>query len=321
MGHMRRNLSGARAGRHVMRAARALGILVAAAAAALASALSASASATAGSPATPGAPATAGPSAALASPAGAPVSGPTGWTCTYTSPEYMIHSGGATLSGQPGGVKFTVTSIPAGRWSDPYITVGYDVSINSALCNSRVLPGSDGKYGKSYVVPVRLGRTGHIVASVHDVTSADFYGDTGFDIWFEPSPAIDTYSQMANQGAAATEIMIWLSHPGLPPRSSALRYYPVTIDGRRWKVTVQLASSGHGKTAAHPHGWNRVNFIAPQVSEGNVRIRNLLLNSFFSYAITRHWLRFNDYLMAIDQGAELARGRMGVAGYALAGVR
>ena len=63
----------------------------------------------------------------------------------------MIHSGGATLFGQPGGVKFTVTSAPAGRWSDPYITVGYDVSLNSALCNSRVLPGTDGKYGKSYV--------------------------------------------------------------------------------------------------------------------------------------------------------------------------
>ncbi len=233
----------------------------------------------------------------------------------------MIHSGGATLSGQPGGVKFTVTSAPAGRWSDPYITVGYDVSLNSALCNSRVLPGTDGKYGKSYAVPVRLGQTGRILASVHDVTSADFRGDTGFDIWFEPSPAINTYNQMANQGAAATEIMIWLSHPGLPPRSSAPRYYPVTIDGHRWKVTAELARDGHGRTAAHPNGWNRVNFIAPQVSEGTVSIKNLLLNPFFSYAITRHWLRADDYLMAIDQGAEFTRGTMKVAGYALTGVQ
>jgi len=343
---MRQNLPAAWAGDRVMRAARTLGILTAAAAAALASALGASGPATAASlpataaslPATGRAPATgplatasgpaaAGPSApdglsaVLASPEGDPVSGPSGWTCSYTNPEYMIHSGGATLSVQPGRVKFTVTSAPAGRWSDPYITVGYDVSVNSALCNSRVLPGTDGKYGKSYAVPVQLGHTGHIVASVRDVTSADFRGDTGFDIWFEPSPAINTYNQMANQGAAATEIMIWLSHPGLPPGSSALRYYPVSIAGHRWRVTVQLARDGHGKTPAHPNGWNRVNFIAPQVSEGTVSISNLVLNSFFSYAGARGWLRRGDYLMAIDQGGEFTRGTMKVAGYALTGVQ
>lgn len=297
------------AGGRVVRAARALGILAAATTAALASALSAGASTSSGV------------SAVFASPAGAPVSGPRGWTCSYTNPEYMIHSGGTTLIGQPGRVKFAVTSAPPGQWSDPYITAGYDAGLNSELCNSRVLPGSGGKHGWSYVLPVRLGRTGRIVAAVHDVTSAGFCGDTGFDIWFEPSPAITTYRQMANQGAAATEIMIWLSHPGLPPRSSALRYYPVIIDGRHWSVTVQLASQGHGETAAHPNGWNRVNFIAPKVSEGTVYVPNLFLNPFFSYAIARHWLRSTDYLMAIDQGGELTHGTMRVAGYALSGVR
>jgi hypothetical protein len=304
-----------------MRTARALGILAAAAAAALASALSANASTTAGPPASAAPPASAGLSAAMASPAGAPVSGLSGWTCSYTNPEYMIHSGGATLSVHPGKVAFTVTSTRAGRWSDPYITVGYNVSLNSELCNSRVLPGSGGKHGQSYVLPARLGRTGRIMATVRDVTSADFRGDTGFDIWFEPSPAITTYNQMANQGAASTEIMIWLSHPGLAPASSNLRYYPVTIDGRRWRVTVGLASRGHGKSAAHPNGWNVVNFIAPQVSEGTVNVSNLYLNPFFSYAIARHWLRPADYLMAIDQGAELTHGTMRVANYTLTGVK
>ena len=126
---------------------------------------------------------------------------------------------------------------------------------------------------------------------------------------------------MANQGAASTEIMIWLSHPGLGPRSSNLRYYPVTIAGHHWRVTVGLASGGHGITAAHPNGWNVVNFIAPQVSEGTVSVRNLFLNPFFSYAIAHHWLQGSDYLMAIDQGAELTHGTMRVAGYALTGVK
>ncbi len=311
-----------------MRAARALGIRAAAAAAALASPLSAGASPlSAGPPAALAPPSSAGPSAvagvsaAIASPAGSPVSGPSGWTCSYTNPEYMIHSGGAALSVQPGAVRFTVTSAPSGRWSDPYITAGYDVGLNSQLCDSRVLPGSRGKHGRSYALPVRLGRTGAIVASVHDVTSADFRGDTGFDIWFEPAPAINTYHQMANQGAAATEIMIWLSHPGLGTQSSNPRYYPVRIDGRRWQVTVERASRGHGKTAAHPNGWNLVNFIAPKVSEGTVSVKHLFLNPFFSYAVAHHWLKGSDYLMAIDQGAELTHGTMRVAGYALTGVK
>jgi Glycosyl hydrolase family 12 len=286
-----------------MRGARALGILAATAAAVLGSTLAAGAAMTS------------------ASPAGAPVSGASGWTCSYTNPEYMIHSGGATLSVQPGTAGFAVTSAPSGAWADPYITAGYDVGLNSELCNSRVLPNSGGAHGWSYAVPVRLGRTGAIAASVHDVTAAGFRGNTGFDIWFEPSPGINTYTAMANQGAASTEIMIWLSHPGLGAQSSNLRYYPVSIDGHRWQVTVGLAAKGHGKNATRRNGWNVVNFIAPQIAEGNVTIANLFLNPFFSYAIARHWLLAHDYLMAIDQGAEFTHGTMRVAGYALSGVR
>jgi hypothetical protein len=316
VGRIHRIRLGVGAGGRAIRAARALGILAAAAAAALASPLSAGAS-----PLSAGPSATSGTSALIASPEGTPVSGTSGWTCTYTNPEYMIHSGGATLAVQPGAVRFTVTSAPSGQWADPYITAGYDVDLNSDLCNSRVLPGSGGRHGWSYALPVRLGGTGAIVASVHDVTSAGFRGDTGFDIWFEPDPAINTYNQMANQGAAATEIMIWLSHPGLGTQSSNPRYYPVGIDGRRWQVTAQPASGGHGRTAAHPNGWNLVNFIAPQVSEGTVSVMNLFLNPFFSYAAAHGWLRGGDYLMAIDQGGEFTHGSMQVAGYALTGVK
>jgi hypothetical protein len=246
------------------------------------------------------------------------ISGATGWTCSYTNPEYMIHSGGATLAVRPGTDWFAVTSSPSGKLADPYITAGYDVDLNSELCNSRELPG--GQYGRSYAVPVRLGRQGRIITSVHDVTSGNFRGDTGFDIWFEPSTGDNTYNAMANQGSAATEIMIWLSHPGFGTQSSSLRYYPVNVDGHRWEVTVDLAGNGHGRNAAHPNGWNLVDFIAPQVSEGNVNVRNLFLNPFFSYAIARGWLRSSDYLMAIDQGAEIMSGTMQLAGYALTGL-
>jgi hypothetical protein len=284
-------------GGRAMKAARALGIFLATAAAVLAPAAAASASRATW------------------------ISGATGWTCSYTNPEYMIHSGGATLAVSPGTDRFVVTRSRPGRLSDPYITVGYDVDLNSGMCNSRELPGSGGEHGRSYAVPVRLGRQGGIVTSVHDITSADFLGDTGFDIWFEPSTRDNSYTAMADQGPASTEIMIWLSHPGLGTQSSNPRYYPVSVDGHRWKVTVGLASDGHGRNSAHPNGWNVVNFIAPQVSNGSVSIRNLFLNPFFSYAIARGWLRSSDYLMAIDQGAEIAAGTMRVAGYTLTGLR
>jgi hypothetical protein len=241
-----------------------------------------------------------------------------GWTCSRTDPEYMIHAGGADLSVQPDSIKFAVQSAPSGQWSDPYITTGYNGSINSELCNSRKL--SNGTYGKSYALPVQLGKQGEIYTSVHDITSSNFIGDTGFDIWFEPSMSDNTYSLMTSQGNASTEIMIWLSHPNLGAQSSNLQYYPVTIDGRQWQVTTQLANDGHGKTASNPNGWNRVNFIAPDVTEGDVTINNLWLNPFFTYAINRGWLQTHNYLMAIDQGGEFTRGTMQVTGYILNGV-
>jgi hypothetical protein len=244
------------------------------------------------------------------------------WTCSFTNPEYMIHAGGATLKVQPGTDKFTVTSAPAGKISDPYISTGYDVSLDSTLCNNRELPGGKNKYGKSYAMPVRLGKQGHIIASVHDVTSSNSIGDTGFDIWFTSSLSDNTYTKMADGGSTSTEIMIWLNHPGLSTQSSNLSYYPVRIDGRWWQVAYNLAANGHGKNGQHPDGWNVIYFIAPQISNGNVVIHNLLLNSFFSYAISHGWLLNNDYLMAIDQGGEIiGQGAMSVNGYTLTGVQ
>ena len=56
---------------------------------------------------------------------------------------------------------------------------------------------------------------------------------------------------------------------------------------------------------------------APQAT----RVSHRSLNAFFSYAIARGWLRSSDYLMAIDQGAEIFNGSMQVADYTLTGLR
>lgn len=249
-----------------------------------------------------------GPSAVMASGTGS-ISGSNS-ACTLTDPEYLIHAGRASLSLRPKATYFHATHVGTkGLWEDPYMTAGYNGGLGTAYyCNGREIPGSGGKYGRAYKLPVKIGKQGHIVATVNSWTSAAFRGDSGFDIWFEPSASDTSYAQMQNGGNASTEIMIWLNHPGLRVQSSNLRYYRTRIDGRWWRVEVGKASAGHGRTSSHPHGWTVVNFIAPQYKNGNVVVHNLVLNSFGSYAIHHGWLRASDYWMGINEGFEFTQG-------------
>ncbi len=244
------------------------------------------------------------------------VSGPR-WTCTDTAPEYMIHAGGANLAVEPGHVSFSVAVAASGTMQDPYLTAGYEGDLNSELCNGRKIHGAGDKHGRSFALPQRIGRQGHPVSTVHDWTSASFRGDAGFDLWFTKSRSDHTYCQMADGGAGSTELMIWLSHP----RLGHYRYYHVHIDGRWWMVTTGLAAHGHGRGPGHPKGWNVVNFIAPQVSEGNVSVHNLSIDQFMSYAINHGWLDPQDYLMSVNQGFEAWRGTAVVRSYAMTGLK
>ena len=233
------------------------------------------------------------------------------WTCTYTNPEYMIHAGGANLRVTPGKATFSMAGAVTTRSVQPYISAGYLADLNSQMCNSRG--------GKSFALPVLNGRQGHPLATVTDWTSSNYHGNTGFDIWLTANPANNTYTKLTSQGGNTTEIMVWLSHPRLGSYKSS--WYGVVIGGRRWLVTVGLASAGHGKTATDKGGWNVVNFIAPDTSTGNVTVHNLSLDDFASYAISHHWLNAKDYWMAVDQGAEVwPGGEAAVTSYSMTGL-
>lgn len=237
--------------------------------------------------------------------------------CSLTSPiDYLIHAGNASLGLRPGSTWFHATHTGAnGPWEDPYLTAGYNGSLNTSYyCTTRV-----GRPGQAYALPVKNGQQGHIVATVNDWTSPNFRGDSGFDLWFEPSAADTTYSQMQNGGNASTEIMVWLNHPGLNVQSSSLRYYRTKVGGHWWRVGVGLASRGHGRSASHPQGWTVVNFIAPQYRNGTVTARNLLLNAFASYAISKGWLRASDYWMAINEGFEFTQGSATAESFTMTG--
>lgn len=236
--------------------------------------------------------------------------------CTRTQPEYLVHAGGAVVRTQSGTTRFSVVKADAPGYrgmSAPYVTAGYNSSLNSGLCNNRAYHGAYNS--RAYAVPVKLGRQGRPVASVHDITSSGFRGDSGFDIWLTASAADSTYAKMTNGGAGTTEIMIWLNSVGLP----APRSYGVSIDGRKWGVITGLAANGHGRTAGRA-GWNVVNFIAPDHRNGNVSAVNLDLNPFMSYAIRHGWLRQSSTLESVNQGFEITAGTAEVAGYVLNGL-
>lgn len=234
------------------------------------------------------------------------ISGTHGHACSYTNPEYSINAGGASLTVRAGSQNFYAQHTGYAM-QGPYTTIGYYNSKNSA--STRKYGGCNGAYAlngqqtSSPVMPVRIGRQGHITSSLSDTTSRNYRGDTGWDIWFNNDKHADTYRKMANGG---TEIMLWTSSVGLPEPNS----YNVHISGHWWGVTEGLAANGHGRNAKHPKGWNVINFILNNHRNGTVMLHNLYLNPFISYVIRHNWLNPHAWLLAIDQGGEIWRGAL-----------
>lgn len=269
-------------------------------------------------------------------------------TCTGTDPQFLTHSGGAGITTYPGSTRFDVTYGGNGQtYADPYVNAGYNTGDWSGHCNKN-------KAGVSPAVPVKIGSQGSPVASIHTVTgtspSGYFYGDTGYDLWFTPSPADNNYASMEGIGSfgVATEVMIWTSNTNLVINTVDPQYYPVVIDGLRWYVQIGLASNGHGqclRSAIKPNsvspltasslatskiqpracatlgkGWNVVNFIAPNNHLGNVVVNKLALDPFISYTIGHGWLPASYYWEGVNAGFEITQGNASLAGYSLVGM-
>lgn len=267
--------------------------------------------------------------------------------CTGTNPQFLTHAGGANITTYPGSTRFDVTYGGNGQtYSDPYVNAGYNSGDWSGNCNKN-------KAGNSPAVPVQIGKQGSPVASIHTVTgtppSGYFYGDGGYDLWFTPSPADNTYASMEGASGTfgvSTEIMIWTSNTNLVTNTTNLAYYPVVIDGLHWLVQTGLAQNGHGQClqasalkpnsvapltaveAATPRvgcselgkGWNVVNFIAPNDHLGNVTMTNLALDPFISYVISHGWLPPHYFWQGINAGFEITEGTASLAGFTLTGL-
>jgi hypothetical protein len=241
--------------------------------------------------------------------------------CAGTSPNFLIHSGGADITVYPGSDKFVVddTSGQGTQWDDPYLNAGYSTSTPSSNCN--------GSAGDSPLLPVKLGQQGNPVASIHTITgmapSYTFYGNTGYDFWFTPSPADDTYQDMSGGGgfAPATEVMIWTTNTHLVLNTTNIADYPVIIGGYHWDVQVGLASDGHGKTDKTPAGWTVVNFISRTMSLGDNQVDNLRLDPFLSYAISHGYMSASYYWEGFNVGMEITDGNAMLAGFSETGLK
>jgi len=224
-----------------------------------------------------------------------------GSTQTHTSPQFALHAGGADVTTRAGSVKYTASHHGPVSWQDPYLTTGYN-----------------GGKRAGTALPVQLGKQGNPVASVSYTTTRDFWGDVGFDIWLTETPNKHSYAQMTDGGPGTTEIMIWFSSVGLPlPRTG----YYANIDGMKFGTIVGLAAQGHAKSGTRA-GWNNVNFILDAHKPGAfIHHGHLALNPFLEFAVKKGWVKPHDYIMAINNGAELTYGGMSVTGYSLTGLR
>lgn len=116
--------------------------------------------------------------------------------------------------------------------------------------------------------------------------------NTSFDMWFSTYPNKDAH-------ANGTEIMIWLSHPGISIPSSAITHRGVWVNGYEYNVMNWRARPVDGVS------WNYVAFVRD--SQGSY-FADQYLNPFFRDAESYGLLKSSWYWTSIDAGFELCRG-------------
>ena len=128
-----------------------------------------------------------------------------GHSCSYTNPEYMLSDYDMAVRPSPGSTAFTATWTPGHKpWEDAYWVTGFHDE-NSNICNTRELPGSHGKYGKSLTLPVKVSRQILITADLR----ASGAGRLGFDLWFSADTR-ETGPRMVEPGSGG----IFRDNPG-----------------------------------------------------------------------------------------------------------
>jgi hypothetical protein len=187
------------------------------------------------------------------------------------------------IVGHPGVATLTVNSVDQhSDWGFPNISSGWEWGQSSC----------QGAGGACFKYPVEEEHDGNPVSGLAVFPHGGLKGDGAWDIWFNKTNAHPGQDN-------GTEVMIWISHPGISEPSRML--HAVTIDGIHWDYMTWTAS-GHGQS------WHYIAYI--KVNQ-TTHVSGLSLNSFFHDAINRHLLSPDWYLTAIDGGSEITHGGAG----------
>jgi hypothetical protein len=237
------------------------------------------------------------------------------YECARSDPEMTVNDGSeqgqVRIATHPGHLRFDIESSPQGDWQDAYISAGNNPDgYDSAQCNWIGV-------GKGYVIPVPVGKSGSLTASIKVHTVAGFAGDAGFDIWLT-GPGQDTgygtTAAMEEASGSTTEVMVWLNSPGINRGAyDSLGYNE--IDGRSWDVLY---------TAPHP--WRTVVFASPLATSAAATVtdRDIHLFTLIRFAADHGLVETGAELQAIDAGFEWyydPTGGTRVESYRLTGVK
>jgi hypothetical protein len=188
--------------------------------------------------------------------------------------------GAQTVLTNDGGQAFTIKSGGgAGYWSAyPNIFVGCQYSICSG----------------DNPLPIQVKDINYAMTDFDTVQKWTGSYNAAYDIWF------DAHGDPDSGTNANTELMIWISHPGISMSISG-NYW---IDGRDYGI----AQWWHKPTPKSPGTWRYIAFVAYTQHQ---YVNNANLVNFFQAAENAGALSRNSYLTSVDAGFELRWGAAG----------
>lgn len=231
-------------------------------------------------------------------------SNPNPWVGINGTPRLRAISAGACIVVPTDGhVGMTIERMPNNgqRFTYPNISSGYQLGQYDCpeMTNKSMCP----------TYPVPFVKDGYPTLTISEYSVTNYDGNLSSDEWLMPSATDTDYaSRCALPGVpSAVEVMIWYVHHNDIAIPDTAGQYSTRIDGRRWKVYMWRTGSG----CPAGEGWRLVIIMAPRLNNGNLVVRHVHLNKFYSYVMHRGWVSKSYYLTAQNVGWEMLSGGVG----------
>ena len=211
------------------------------------------------------------------------ICGKTLYEPVHTQGTYFdVYNGAGTCMTVNGSLSMSNIAVQPGTgagWQYPNISSGWQWGRNPC----------SGHSGTCFTYPVQLSTVlrSYKPRSGMQTTAGTGAHNSAWDIWFDPTPR-------TNGQVTGTEIMIWLSHPGISVGG-----------GQTWYTKIDGLEFEANEWVTHHNGasWRYVRYVAVhQMPRG---VGGLWLNPFFQNAISHRVLSSAWYLTSLDAGFEI----------------